>query len=174
MSKRSVWRSHAGDEYRAMIYRSVLTEALAAGDWIRFAHRNDTLNPSVDTWARCMGAYAFSGALSVSSVGTGNSAFSSTPSVTTPAGDVVVATVALEGDDDITLDGDWTTMVRGRDDQRCRRAVPARLGGRHLERDHRPDPRMGRDQRRLQQDMRNRPTLAPGGEVRPPTGCSAS
>lgn len=103
--------AHAGDEYRVIIYRSVLTTALQANDWIRFAHRSDTLNVSVDTWARCIGAYAFSGALSVNAVGSGNSAFSSSPSLTTPAGGIVVAGIALEENNDITLDGDWTAMV---------------------------------------------------------------
>lgn len=107
-------KQHAGDEKHVMIWRSVLTTAIAAGDYIRFANRSNTLNVGIDTYARCVGAYMFTDALSVASVGTGASGFTANPSLNTPAGAVVVAAIGLEEDDAVTgltMDSDWTDMI---------------------------------------------------------------
>lgn len=108
--------AHAGNEYRALIWRCYVTNALSAGDWIRFAHRSDTLGVGVDTASRCLGAGHFRGmpADPTVTVGAGASGFSSTPALSTPAGQVVAAAIALEENTQVTgltMDGDWTTFA---------------------------------------------------------------
>lgn len=106
-------KRHGTSEHTVRIWRCNVTTTIQAGDWIRFAHRSDTLNPAIDTAPRCMGAFAFAGTLSVDTVGTGASGFTSTPTISTPAGAVVVAACGLEEDDSngLTDDPTWTDMV---------------------------------------------------------------
>ena len=77
-------------------------------------------SPDSDFAGRCIGVYAYSGTLSVGTVGTGAdnaSSGSGTVSLATPAGAPVVAGASLGsgsmGDpgDEVTPDGDWSAMI---------------------------------------------------------------
>lgn len=98
------------------IWRCNVTTALAAGDYVRWAlNLGASLATNSEAGGRCLGVYAFSGTLSVASVGTGAGAFSNSPAINTPAGSLVVS--GLGGPDSqggattITADPDWTAMV---------------------------------------------------------------
>jgi len=94
------------------IWRCNVTNPIAAGDYIRWAlNLGADASPADVAGGRCIAVYAYSSALTVATVGTGAGTFSSTPSISTPAGDLVVAGIcgpitALSGGD-----GDWLDAV---------------------------------------------------------------
>lgn len=101
------------------IWRCNVTTPIQAGDYIRLGFNvGASLLATVESSGRCIGAYAYAGILSVATVGTGAGGFSSTPSINTPAGDVVVAGLSVSNDTaaaGLTADPDWSAMVPATD-----------------------------------------------------------
>jgi hypothetical protein len=101
------------------IWRCNVTNAIAAGDYIRLAFNvGSSLLTTTEAGGRCLGVYAFGGTLSVATVGTGVGGFSTTPAISTPAGDVVVAGLSVSNDTaaaGLTPDGDWSAMIPATD-----------------------------------------------------------
>lgn len=96
------------------IWRCNVTNALSAGDYVRFAQNlGSSLLPSSEFGARCIGVYAYAGTLSDPVAGTGAGSFSDPAHINTPAGDLVIAAATHWGGSapDPTPDADWDDMI---------------------------------------------------------------
>jgi hypothetical protein len=92
------------------IWHCNVGDPLLPGDYIRWAvNVGGSLDPGAESNGRCFGVYQFSTFLTVDTVGTGAGTFNNSVSISTPAGDLVIAGVSaflISGGD-----ADWEELI---------------------------------------------------------------